>query len=100
MNRCEDCEFNDECEYVDNYNFCDDCRGSIYCTIRSVSCKAGYDIECDNGFELEEEVIFNTEFDCPFCGEKIDVCDVSVANVQLITCDNCNKLIAVDGGDY
>lgn len=56
--------------------------------------------EQDNDFELEQEVIFNTEFDCPFCGEKIDVCDVSVANVQLITCDNCNKLIAVDGGDY
>lgn len=56
--------------------------------------------ERDNDFELEQEVIFNTEFDCPFCGEKIDVCDVSVANVQLIPCDNCNKLIAVDGGDY
>lgn len=34
-------------------NFCDDCRDSVFCTIRSVSCQAGYDIECNNGFEEE-----------------------------------------------
>lgn len=51
MNRCNDCEFYYDCEYADNYNFCDDCRGSIYCTIRGDSCKAGYEIECNNGFE-------------------------------------------------
>ena len=36
MNRCSGCEFYNDCEFI-----------------RSVSCKAGYDIECNNGFEEE-----------------------------------------------
>lgn len=51
MNRCGGCEFYDECEFADNYNFCDDCRESLNCSLRYVTCKAGYDIECSNGFE-------------------------------------------------
>lgn len=52
MNRCSGCEFYNDCEFADNYNFCDDCVNGL-CSIRSVSCKAGYDIECNNGFEEE-----------------------------------------------
>lgn len=53
MNRCSGCEFYNDCEFADNYNFCDDCADGHFCSIRSVSCKAGYDIECNNGFEEE-----------------------------------------------
>lgn len=51
MNRCSGCEFYNDCEFADNYNFCDDCDDENFCLIRSVLRKAGYDIECNNGFE-------------------------------------------------
>ena len=54
MAKCDGCEYYNECEYADNYNFCDDCKDCFGCPIRSVSCKAGYDIECNNGFEERE----------------------------------------------
>lgn len=59
MNRCNGCEFHDNCEYADNYNFCDDCKDCINCSIRSFfSCEAGYDIECNNGFEDVQDDVF------------------------------------------
>lgn len=54
MARCNGCEYYNECEYADNYNFCDDCKDCFGCPIKSVSCKAGYDIECNNGFVERE----------------------------------------------
>ena len=48
---CDDCEYRDECDLVDNVNFCEDCKDRWTCTIRGVDCKAGHDIECNNGFE-------------------------------------------------
>lgn len=56
--------------------------------------------EDDGDFELEEEIIYNTDFDCPFCGERIYCDDISKCDTKLIRCDNCDKMIAVDGGDY
>lgn len=51
--RCNGCKFQDDCEYAYNYNFCDDCKDGKDCSLRTVYCKAGYDIECNNGFEVE-----------------------------------------------
>ena len=51
MNYCDACEFYDECEYSDGINFCDDCKDCFNCNLKYVSCKAGHDIECNNGFE-------------------------------------------------
>ena len=55
MDRCFSCDFHDDCEFVNDYEFCDDCKDADICTIREVSCKAGYNIECNNGFEISEE---------------------------------------------
>ena len=51
MNYCDTCEYYDECEYADGINFCDDCKDRFNCDLRYVHCKAGHDIECNNGFE-------------------------------------------------
>lgn len=52
MNRCDTCKFYNLCQYADNYNFCEDCVDGDFCSIRSFeSCMAGYDIECNNGFQ-------------------------------------------------
>lgn len=51
MDRCNGCKFYDDCVYADNYNFCEDCRAGFGCSLRTVQCEAGYDIECNNGFE-------------------------------------------------
>lgn len=51
MSRCYTCEYHDECEYADGINFCDDCIYGNNCDLRYVSCEAGHDIECNNGFE-------------------------------------------------
>lgn len=48
---CSTCEYYDECEDANQVNFCDDCRDCILCSIRWEQCKAGHDIECNNGFE-------------------------------------------------
>ena len=55
MNRCDSCEFYDECEYADGINFCEDCKDHSECTLCYISCKAGFDIECNNGFEDKED---------------------------------------------
>ena len=54
MDRCGLCEFRDNCKYANYYDFCDDCKYGGGCPLRSASCKAGYDIECNNGFEDKE----------------------------------------------
>ena len=59
--KCYTCKFYDECEYSDGYNFCEDCKNADVCPIRysSQTCKAGYEIECNNGFEIKS--IFDEE---------------------------------------
>lgn len=47
---CSECEYRDTCDLTDNINFCEDCEDCDGCNIKS-SCKAGHDIECNNGFE-------------------------------------------------
>ena len=51
MNYCDSCEFADKCELADGINFCADCAEYANCTICTHQCKAGHDIECNNGFE-------------------------------------------------
>lgn len=53
--------------------------------------------ESNGDYELEAVCTFNTSFDCPFCGENIDVYDIGIEETQIIKCDECGKEIAVDG---
>lgn len=52
-NHCKECEYRETCDDADMVNFCDECRDFKHCPIKSVFalCKAGYYIECNNGFE-------------------------------------------------
>ena len=55
-NRCYLCEYNETCELAFIVNFCDDCIDCDICDIKSCTgCEMGYDIECNNGFESEED---------------------------------------------
>lgn len=51
MNYCDNCKYNETCEIAFNTEFCDDCKDRFICDIRYVCCKAGHDVECNNGFE-------------------------------------------------
>ena len=51
MNRCDKCRRANNCELAYIVNFCDDCKDADGCPMRTQACKAGYDIECNNGFE-------------------------------------------------
>jgi hypothetical protein len=53
--------------------------------------------EADGDFELEAVCTFNASFDCPFCGERIDVFDLGIEETELVKCDWCGKQIAVHG---
>ncbi len=55
MTYCDSCEYYNVCDYAGMINFCEDCRESCTCGIRFVSCLAGHDIECNNGFELKSD---------------------------------------------
>lgn len=52
---CETCDFANKCSYAYAVRFCRECKDYWDCDIRNVSCMAGHDIECDNGFEEENE---------------------------------------------
>lgn len=63
-NRCALCEYYEECEYAEQINFCEDCRESDNCAIRyCCQCKAGHDIECNNGFEPKYETDWEEDED-------------------------------------
>lgn len=53
--------------------------------------------EAEGDYELEAVYTFNTSFDCPFCGNTVYVWDIGIEETALITCDECEKLIAVEG---
>ena len=61
MSHCNCCEYYDECEYADGINFCEDCKDYAECPMRIVCCKAGHDIECNNGFEDKSEYCCDDE---------------------------------------
>ena len=54
-NFCMGCDLFDTCEFADCINFCDNCKDGDICNIRTESCAAGHDTECNNGYEEDEE---------------------------------------------
>ena len=53
--------------------------------------------EGEGDYELEAVSTFNTSFECPFCGNTVYVWDIGIEETALITCDECERVIAVDG---
>lgn len=53
--------------------------------------------ESEGDYELEAVCTFNTSFDCPFCGNTVYVWDIGWGETEFITCDECEKEIAVEG---
>lgn len=51
---CWDCKYRKNCDLADNINFCVDCKDYYTCDICYSDCKAGYAVECNNGFEPKE----------------------------------------------
>lgn len=50
--------------------------------------------ETEGDYELEPVCSYNTEFDCPFCGETVYVYDIGVEGTEIVTCDECGKQAA------
>lgn len=65
MSYCDCCEYANECELADGICFCNDCKDCDECTIKYVTCEAGFYIECNNGFEDKND----------YCGEDYEECD-------------------------
>lgn len=80
--------FDREERYVKRVNWEDECDCEHFIPHLS---------ESDGDYELEAVCTFQTSFACPFCGEEIDVYDLSIEETQIITCYECGKQIAVDG---
>lgn len=80
--------FKRERRFVKRRNWDDECECGNFIPYLS---------EADGDFELEAVCTFNTSFDCPFCGETIDVYGLEVEETELVTCDECGKQIAVHG---
>ena len=53
--------------------------------------------EAEGDYELEATCTFNTSFDCPFCGNTVYVWDIGIEETAIITCDECERQIAVEG---
>lgn len=75
-------------QFVKRKNWDDECECDNF--IPSLS-------EANGDFELETVCSFNANFDCPFCGENLDVYGLEVEETRFITCDECGKKIAVKG---
>ena len=56
VNYCIDCEFREECVLENDINFCEDCKHYEKCDIVGMTCIGSKEIECNNGFEIKEEV--------------------------------------------
>lgn len=80
--------FNKEQKYVSRDNWSDECDCEHFIPHLS---------EAEGDYELEAVCAFNTSFDCPFCGETVYVWEIGLEETALITCDECEKQIAVTG---
>lgn len=77
-----------ERQFVKRENWDDECECSNFIPRLS---------EIDGDFELETVYSFKASFDCPFCGNNIDVYDIGIEETIVIECDGCGKEIAVCG---
>ena len=80
--------FNRKERYVKRQNWDDECECDNF--IPSLS-------ESNGDFELETVCSFNANFNCPFCGENLDVYELGVEETRFIACYECGKEIAVKG---
>ena len=53
--------------------------------------------EGEGDYELEAVCSFSTSFECPFCGNTVNVWDIGIEETAIIICDECEKQIAVEG---
>ena len=53
--------------------------------------------EANGDYELEAVCTFNTSFECPFCGNTVYVWDIGFEETAFVTCDECERQIAVTG---
>lgn len=51
MSYCDNYKYSETCDIAFYTEFCDDCTDFLTCNIRYVTCAAGHDIECNNGFQ-------------------------------------------------
>lgn len=80
--------FKKERKYVPRKNWEDECDCEHFIPHLS---------EAEGDYELEPICTFNTSFDCPFCGNTVYVWGIGIEETAFITCDECEKQIAVDG---
>lgn len=80
--------FNRERQYVSRKKWEDECDCEHFIPHLS---------EGEGDYELEAVCTFNTSFACPFCGNTVYVWNIGIEETALITCDECEKQIAVDG---
>ena len=55
---CVGCKYEYDCDFAHNINFCENCKDFDRCSIRYVYCKAGHELECNNGFEEKDDLMF------------------------------------------
>ena len=80
--------FKKERQFVKRRNWDDECECKNFIPHLS---------EIDGDFELEAVTTFNASFDCPFCGENVDVYGLGIETTEIVTCAECGKEIAVKG---
>ena len=80
--------FNKTRQYVTRESWEDECQCEHFIPHLS---------EAEGDYELEACCTFNTSFDCPFCGNTVYVYDIGIEETEIITCDECERKIAVQG---
>ena len=80
--------FKKERQYVSRKNWKDECKCEHFIPHLS---------ESQGDYELEQVLTYNAVFDCPFCGNTVYVFDIGIETTEVITCDECEKQIAVNG---
>ena len=53
-NYCLYCDKSEDCEIANETRFCNECKHRMNCRTLDC-CEAGYEIECNNGFEDESD---------------------------------------------
>lgn len=80
--------FKKERQWVSRKNWADECDCERFIPHLS---------EVEGDYELEPICLYNAVFDCPFCGNMVYVLDIGIEKTEIVTCNECNKQIAVQG---